>query len=135
QRAYLGNWRKVSFPTWPVDSTVDKLRHEVLRLSMQAKGSQRIPFIWLWPEGAHNCLIMTHDVETSIGRDYTSSLMDIDASYSIKASFQVVPEGRYEIPNDYVNEIRRRGFELNIHDFNHDGHLFGDRREFLCRAG
>src|SRR5213080_2983434 len=55
------------------------------------------------------CLVMTHDVETSAGRDFSSSLMDLDEAYGFKASFQVVPESRYEIPNDYVNEIRQRG--------------------------
>jgi len=77
---------------------------------------------------------MTHDVETAAGRDFTSSLMDLDESYGLKASFQVVPESRYEIPNDYVNEIHQRGFELNIHDLNHDGLLFENRDEFLRRA-
>ena len=101
---------------------------------MQAKGIQKIPFVWFWPEGARNCVVMTHDVETAAGRDFTSSLMDLDEAYGIKASFQVVPESRYEIPDDYVNEIRHRGFELNVHDLNHDGLLFENRDEFLRRA-
>jgi hypothetical protein len=33
-----------------------------------------------------------------------------------------------------VEEIRRRGFEVNVHDWNHDGHLFSDREVFLARA-
>ena len=49
--------------------TVDTLHEELLRLSMQVNGVQKIPFIWFWPEGAPNCLIMTHDVETAAGRD------------------------------------------------------------------
>jgi hypothetical protein len=30
--------------------------------------------------------------------------------------------------------IRDRGFEVNIHDLNHDGHLYSERKEFLRRA-
>jgi len=101
---------------------------------MEAKGVQRVPFIWFWPEGARGCLVMTHDVETAAGRDFTSALMDLDDSFGFKSSFQVVPEDRYEIPGEYVQEIRGRGFELNIHDLNHDGLLFREREEFLRRA-
>jgi hypothetical protein len=77
---------------------------------------------------------MTHDVETSAGRDFTPQLMDLDESYAIPASFQVIPEDRYEVPDEYVQEIRNRGFEFNIHDLNHDGHLYREREEFLRRA-
>jgi hypothetical protein len=33
-----------------------------------------------------------------------------------------------------VEELRRRGFEVNVHDLNHDGHLFRDREQFLERV-
>ncbi len=134
QRMYLKDWESLPFPNWPVDFTVDLLHEELLRRSMEATGRQRIPFVWFWPEGAESCLIMTHDVETERGRDFTSSLMDLDDSYGIKASFEVIPEKRYEVPHDYVQQIRSRGFEFNIHDLNHDSLLFQERGEFLRRA-
>ena len=52
----------------------------------------------------------------------------------MRASFQLVPEGRYDIPPGVLDEIRRRGFEVNVHDLNHDGRLFTDRDEFRRRA-
>jgi hypothetical protein len=134
QRFYFRDWKTLLFPSWPVDFTVDTLHEKILRLSMEAAGLKRIPFIWFWPEGAPNCLIMTHDVETSAGRDFTRQLMDLDESYGIKASFQVIPEKRYEIPDEYIRDIRSRGFEFNVHDLNHDGHLYRKREEFLRRA-
>jgi hypothetical protein len=134
QKAYFRDWQSLQFPHWPVDFTVDSLHESLLRLSMIAHGSERIPFIWFWPEGREACVIMTHDVETAAGRDFTSSLMDIDLSHGFKASFQVVPEKRYEVPESYVSEIRTRGFEFNIHDLNHDGQLFEEKDEFLQRA-
>src|ERR1700676_4645325 len=84
QRAYFSDWQRRPFPSWPVDFTVDTLHEEFLRLSMIAVGIQRIPFIWFWPEGAPSSLIMTHDVETRAGLDFTSQLMDLDDSYGIK---------------------------------------------------
>jgi hypothetical protein len=134
QKMYLGDWQKLRFPNWPVDFTVDNIHEKLLCLSMEAGGVQRVPFIWFWPEGAPNCLIMTHDVETAAGRDFTPKLMDFDQTYGIKASFQVVPEKRYEVPDEYIRQITRRGFEVNVHDLNHDGHLYQERRTFLERA-
>lgn len=134
QRIYLRDWKKRSFPTWPVDFTVDRLHEEALRLSMEAGAKQKVPFIWFWPDGAPSCLIMTHDVETLAGRDFTPKLMNLDESYGIRASFQVIPEDRYEVPVEYVGEIKKRGFEFNIHDLNHDGHLYTELPEFLKRA-
>jgi len=134
QRIYFSDWESRLFPAWPVDFTVDDLHEEFLRLSMLAAGVQCVPFIWFWPDGAPCCLIMTHDVETRAGRDFTPQLMGIDQSYGIRASFQVIPENRYGVPDEYVNEIRGRGFEFNIHDLNHDGHLYRRHEEFLLRA-
>jgi hypothetical protein len=134
QKAYFSDWKKLPFPAWPVDFTVDTLHEEFLRLLLEANGLKKVPFIWFWPGGAPNCLMMTHDVETSAGRDFTSKLMDLDDSYGIKSSFQVIPEKRYEISEDYICEIRTRGCEFNIHDLNHDGHLYREREEFVRRA-
>ena len=134
QRAYFSDWKSRPFPAWPVDFTVDSLHERLLQISMEAAGLTRIPFVWFWPGGAPNCLILTHDVETSVGRDFTSRLMDIDESHGFRASFQVIPEQRYDVHDEYVASIRVRGFEFNIHDLNHDGRLYRDRVEFLRRA-
>jgi len=134
QRIYFHDWKQVPFPVWPVDLTVDTLHEELLRLTMEASGVKKLPFIWFWPEGAPNCLIMTHDVETSAGRDFTFNLMDLDDSYGFKASYQIIPEKRYQVSDDYVSRIRSRGCEFNIHDLNHDGHLYSERNEFVRRA-
>lgn len=134
QRIYFQDWKELPFPAWPVDFTVDTLHEEVLRLMLQASDAKKLPFIWFWPEGAPSCLIMTHDVESFAGRDFTFKLMDLDDSYGFKASYQVIPQERYEVPEKYISEIRRRGCEFNVHDLNHDGHLYSERGEFARRA-
>src|SRR5207245_43790 len=118
----------------PVDRTVDRILERLLVLSMKAHGVEKIPFIWFWPNGYSSCAMMTHDIETSTGLNFCSTLMDIDDSFGIKASFQIVPVGRYIVSDGTLDAIRNRGFEINVHDFNHDGRLFWDHDEFLSRA-
>jgi peptidoglycan/xylan/chitin deacetylase (PgdA/CDA1 family) len=134
QKMYLRGWEKRAFPHWPVDNTVEDILEECLALGMKAQGLTEIPFIWFWPDSAASCAVMTHDVETTLGRDFTSKLMDINDEYGIKASFQVVPEKRYEVPESYLSGMRDRGFEIAVQDLNHDGHLYSKRDEFLRRA-
>ena len=67
---------------------------------------------------------MTHDVETEAGRKFCSDLMDIDDSFGIKSSFQIVPEGCYQVSDAFLASLRERGFEVAVHDLNHDGHLY-----------
>lgn len=134
QRIALKGWDKKPFPRWPVDRSVDKIFERLMMLALDSQGMDRIPFIWFWPEGKSACAIMTHDVETSAGLEFCPSLMDLNDSYGIKSSFQIVPEGRYRTDPQILKDIQRRGFEVNVHDWNHDGCLFSDRDVFLKRA-
>jgi hypothetical protein len=134
QRFHARNWKESSFPKWPVDTTVEDIREKLLLLSMKANGVESVPFIWFWPDGATGCFMMTHDVETRAGRDYCPRLMDIDDSFGIKASFEIVPEERYTVPSSLLELMRARGFEIEVQDLNHDGCLFDDKTEFLRRA-
>ena len=134
QKARLNNWRQLTFPCWPVDRTVDNTMADLLLRSRQAHGVDRIPFIWFWPEGATSAAVVTHDVETAAGRDLCATVMDIDDAFGIKAAFEVVPEKRYEVKPAYIDSIWNRGFEVAVHDLNHDGHLYSDRATFRERA-
>jgi hypothetical protein len=134
QRFHARNWQKVPFPRWPVDTTVENICEALLLLSLKAKGVERIPFVWFWPQGARGCVLMTHDVETTAGRDFCKELLDLDDSLGVKASFQIVPEERYAVPAEFLDAIRDRGCEIVVQDLNHDGRLFDDKQEFLRRV-
>lgn len=134
QKVYLRGWDKLSFPRWPVDCSVDNLLEHLLHLILKITGVDEIPFIWFWPDGHRGCALMTHDVETEIGRDFCPTLMDIDDSFGIKASYQIVPEERYCVPPEFLDVIRERRHELAIHDLNHDGHLYKSKEQFVERA-
>jgi len=135
QRFHLAGWERIPFPTWPVDRTVEQILETQLTLILQSGSVESVPFIWFWPHGSSSCAIVTHDVETAGGRDFCPELMDIDDSEAIKSSFQIIPESRYAVTPRFLGEIRDRGFEVNVHDLNHDGHLFRERKEFRRRAG
>jgi hypothetical protein len=134
QKFYSRDWRKQIFPRWPVDTTVENICEKLLSLSMEAQGVDRVPFVWFWPGGARGCVLMTHDVENEAGRQFCAELMDLDDSFGIKASFQIVPEGRYTVSTEFLDTIRSRGFEVGIQDLNHDGRLFDNWEEFRRRV-
>jgi peptidoglycan/xylan/chitin deacetylase (PgdA/CDA1 family) len=133
QRAVLKS-RNTSFPKWPVDTTVERIFEKLMLLSLKRHGVDRIPFVWFWPDGLQSCVVMTHDVETAEGQAFVPHLMDLDEAYGIRASFQIVPEGRYDVSDALLQTIRERGFEVAVHDLNHDGRLFSSREEFDRRV-
>ena len=134
QRIQLRDWHEIPFPNWPVDLTVERILAKLLVLLLKTGSTDKIPFIWFWPDGSPSCAIMTHDVETLSGRNFCSELMDLDDAYGVKSSFQVIPENRYPVAQSFLDRIRHREFEINVHDLNHDGHLFRNRELFLRRA-
>ena len=121
------------FPRWPVDDSVDRIMRATMALLLKRAGVTEIPFIWFWPEGAPGCAMMTHDVEGPTGVDVLSSRWrDLDESFGIRSAFQMIPGNPFE--RSVVEDLRRRGFEVNLHDLQHDGYLFQDRERFHRRA-
>ena len=134
QKAWLRGWADRPFPVWPVDISLDRMFEELMRLSVKASREKRVPFIWFWPEGKSGCATMTHDVETDAGLKFRNELMDINDSYQIKTSFQLIPGARYVVGEEELTSIKSRGFEVNVHDLKHDGHLFSSRKIFMESA-
>lgn len=138
-RKWLQRWvsrrrRASSFPAWPVDCSVEQVLEQLMTLALQASGAEEIPFIWFWPDGHESAMMMTHDVEEQKGADRCDFLMDLDESYGMKAAFQLIPEGAYRDFDALVARIRDRGFEVNIHDLDHDGRLYEHKELFEERA-
>ena len=83
QKFRARNWKEQPFPKWPVDTTVENICERVLSMSIEAKGVDKVPFVWFWPDGANSCVTMTHDVETEAGRDYCPELMNVDDAFGV----------------------------------------------------
>jgi hypothetical protein len=134
QRLWLKGREQKPFPHWPVDRTVDQMFEKLMYLALKASPEGVIPFVWFWPEGRSSCAVMTHDVETVAGLDFSSELMDINDSLGIKSSFQLIPDARYTVGYDTISMFKKRGFEVNVHDLKHDGHLFDGLESFRLAA-
>jgi len=134
QRIALRNWDSIPFPKWPVDFTTEKIMDAVWQQLLTLQDGEELPFIWFWPEGQSSCCIMTHDVETAVGRDFCKTMMEMEKRHGITSAFEVVPEERYAVPEEYLQEIRDGGSEVCLHGLNHDGHLFSSEAIFQERA-
>lgn len=134
QRIALKNWRTVSFPAWPIDTTVDEVVKRYFWLYLTYSGERSVPFIWFWPKGYRCACIMTHDVETEKGFQYIPELIKMDSDHSIHSSFAIVPEERYRVDLNMLRSIRDNGFEVCVHGLNHDGRLFDNYEIFKRRA-
>jgi hypothetical protein len=137
QRLAWRGWRRIPFPRWPVDVTVETLMRKAVALILERSGVREFPFIWFWPDASPGCVMMTHDVEGASGAAFCGELMDLDDSFGVRSAFQVVPDAPWASIGDtrqLVEHVKRRGFEVNVHDLSHDGHLFRDRELFLRRA-
>lgn len=139
QRLHWQGWRDIAFPRWPVDTSVQQVMRSVVGRALSSGAVQEFPFVWFWPEGAQGCAMMTHDVEGTRGAAFCDRLMDTDDRFAIPSSFQVVPDppparGSRSGTRQLVDRLKRRGFEVNVHDLTHDGYLFQDRERFLKHA-
>jgi hypothetical protein len=137
QRLHWKGWRDIPFPAWPVDVTIERLMRLAAGLVLERGGVSEFPFIWFWPDGAPGCVMMTHDVEGNSGSSFCDGLMDLDAQFGVRSSFQVIPDAPWASPEEtrqLVRRIQRRDFEVNVHDLAHDGQLFRSRELFMQHA-
>ncbi len=133
QKISLRNWENSTFPRFPIDLTVEKIFRKVLILFMQSQKMTEVPFIWFWPKGYESALIMTHDVETKKGFNFCTKLIEMDLSYGLKSSFELIPERKYILNPQILKYIQNRNCEICIHGLNHDGKLFFKREIFQER--
>ena len=98
-------------------------------------GSECPPESWPgWPEGKKFALVLTHDVEGGEGVAKCRDLMNLEMEMEFRSSFNFVPEGSYRVSPELRQELARNGFEVGVHDLNHDGRLFESRSKFKKRS-
>lgn len=98
-------------------------------------GSERPPEGWPgWPGGKKFAFVLTHDVEGPEGVAKSAGLMRLEARLGFRSSFNFIPEGTYRVPKELRLELTGRGFEVGVHDLNHDGKLYANRQVFAAKA-
>src|SRR5688572_21851886 len=83
-----------------------------------------------WPDGKKFALVLTHDVEGSRGHSQCRRLADLEIEIGFRSAFNFIPEGDYETSPDLRRFLVENGFEVGVHDLNHDGHLYQSREAF-----
>jgi hypothetical protein len=87
-----------------------------------------------WPDGKKFALVFTHDVESGEGQAKTKQLAELEMAQGFRSSFNFIPEGRYK-DSAYLREwLVDHGFEVGVHDLNHDGFLYESREGFSNKA-
>ena len=95
----------------------------------------RTPEDWPgWPDGKKFAFVLTHDVEGPEGLAKCQRLAELESELGFRSSFNFIPEGSYTSPIALRSWLTEHGFEVGVHDFEHDGRLFGSRRGFERKA-
>lgn len=87
-----------------------------------------------WPDGRKFALVFTHDVESKEGIGKVRTLAELEMSYGFRSSFNFIPQGPYEDPVGLRKWLDDHGFEVGVHDLNHDGQLYESRESFTRKA-
>lgn len=98
-------------------------------------GSDTPPLNWTgWPHGKKFAFVLTHDVEGPLGLSRCAQVMELESRLGFRSSFNLIPEGPYEVTEEIRKCVRQNGFELGVHDLNHDGRLYKSRSSFVKKA-
>jgi glycosyltransferase involved in cell wall biosynthesis len=87
-----------------------------------------------WPDRKKFSFVLTHDVEGPEGLAKCRQLAEMEMSLGFRSSFNFIPEGSYKVPPELRSWLVENGFEVGVHDLNHDGKLFTSHRGFLQKA-
>lgn len=99
------------------------------------KGSEQPPPGWPgWPDGKRFAVVLTHDVESPVGLARCHQLIELENALGFRSSFNLIPEGPYEVTAELREQLRARGCEVGVHDLRHDGRLYRSRAYFRRSA-
>lgn len=118
RRASARRKREQHTQVWPIDPA-----------------STRAPHDWPgWPERKKFAFILTHDVESAAGLAKCERLAKLEEQLGFRSCFNFIPEGTYSVPATLRAALTARGFEVGVHDLEHDGKLFQSRPVFEQKA-
>jgi hypothetical protein len=87
-----------------------------------------------WPDDKQFAFVLTHDVEGPRGLEKCRQLAELEMQLGFRSSFNFIPEGDYETTASLRHWLVENGFEVGVHDLNHDGWLYQSREAFRDKA-
>jgi len=114
-----------AFPAWPVETALHDFFAFMFELCGELAG-EPLPWLAPWPGDRTWALVLTHDVETSVGYAHMRALCDVETATGYRSSFNLVP-GRYRVDDRDVDALLAGGFEVGAHSMRHDGREFASR--------
>ena len=119
RRAFSRIQARTRFPRWPAETGLHDLYDLLLGLLASVAG-EAVPTIAPWPAGKSWALVLTHDVETSVGYEHIHLLRDVELAAGCRSCWNLVPK-RYTVADGVVAELKALGFEVGVHGLYHDG--------------
>jgi peptidoglycan/xylan/chitin deacetylase (PgdA/CDA1 family) len=104
-----------------------------LSIACPKAGDLLIPTLHPWPDGADFAFVPTHDVETAEGMRRIERIANLEEDLGFRSSWNIVPH-KYPVDRGLLRDLQKRGFEIGIHGYNHDGKLFTSRAVFESRV-
>jgi glycosyltransferase involved in cell wall biosynthesis len=124
-----------------------RVRMTMRRISARSKRSRRAdvwpidpaaakaPEGWAgWPDGKKFAVVLTHDVESAAGLAKCERLADLERQMGFRSCYNFIPEGTYATPAYLRRSLVEQGFEVGVHDLQHDGKLFHSHAGFERKA-
>lgn len=110
---------RTTFPRWPVETGLHDL-YEFLFQAVADLSGVPVPWISPWPAPFSWSIVLTHDVETSVGYGLIDQLQRVELSGGYRSSWNFVPM-RYDVEDLLVKQLKADGFEVGVHGLYHDG--------------
>lgn len=115
-----------AFPGWPEEHALHDL-YDWLLDQLQLIAGEPVPYLHPWPNGHTSAFVLTHDVETSAGRDAIETLRAPERARGLRSAWNLVPE-RYPVADELLDQLRSEGCEIGVHGLRHDGRDLASRR-------
>ena len=133
RRLQLRNTLRTFALAWPVEDRYALFLAEAIRHLLLLTGKTDLEFVHFWPADKAYAFVLTHDIETEEGQTHALEVAELDARFGFRSCFNFVPR-RYRVDGGIMAELKARGFEVGVHDYNHDGKLFASKETFSQRA-
>jgi hypothetical protein len=119
RRQYARHQARTPFPGWPVETALHDF-FDLFTSILADVGGEPVPRIAAWPNDHAWALVLTHDVETSVGLAALDPVLQLERELGLRSSWNFVPR-RYEVDDEHVGELHAGGFEVGVHGLLHDG--------------